>query len=321
MENKQIKISVIVPCYKVEQFLENCVNSILSSTFKDFEIILVDDGSPDKSGELADELAKRDNRIHVIHKQNGGVVKARETGVEAAQGEWITLVDSDDSITPYALEDLYYASIGKDTDLVLGFPVGMKFPQIPEKYGIEEYRTDIISGTRIQAAPWGRLIRKSIIIPFLFDIPRKVRLGDDMIFNIRCAFATDKAPVIVNSYVYDYFTNEESITNTNKRDPEYEQYFHEMRLLSIPVKMKDKYLEAMIYNRFHPVQQWSYASPFSTSWLKSDFVTNLKDDIKRCHYPISLKQRVLISTNFIILRGFLILCFRLAGFLKRRLLA
>ena len=183
METTKIKISVIVPCYKVEQFLENCVNSILSSTFKDFEIILVDDGSPDKSGELADELAKRDSRITVIHKQNGGVVKARETGVEAAQGEWITLVDSDDSITPNALEDLYNASVGKDTDIVLGFPVGMKFPQFPEKYGIEEYRSDIISGTRIQAAPWGRLIRKSIITPFLFDIPRKVRLGDDMILQ------------------------------------------------------------------------------------------------------------------------------------------
>ena len=175
MENKQIKISVIVPCYKVEQYLEKCVNSILSSTFKDFEIILVDDGSPDKSGELADELAKRDHRIRVIHKQNGGVVKARETGVDAAQGEWITLVDSDDSITPNALEDLYNASVDKDSDIILGFPVGMKFPNFPKKYGIEEYRSDIISGSRVQAAPWGRLIRRSIITPFLFDIPRKVR--------------------------------------------------------------------------------------------------------------------------------------------------
>ncbi len=320
MENKQIKISVIVPCYKVEQYLEKCVNSILSSTFKDFEIILVDDGSPDKSGELADELAKRDHRIRVIHKQNGGVVKARETGVDAAQGEWITLVDSDDSITPNALEDLYNASVDKDSDIILGFPVGMKFPNFPKKYGIEEYRSDIISGTRVQAAPWGRLIRRSIITPFLFDIPRKVRLGDDMIFNIRCAFATEKAPIIVNSYVYDYFTNDESITNTNKRDPEYEQYFHEMRLLSIPEKMKNKYMESIIYDRFHPVQQWSYHSPFNTSWLKSEFVLKLKDDIKKCNYPLSLKQRVLISTNTIIIRGVFIFCFRVIDFLKRKVL-
>ena len=141
-----------------------------------------------------------------------------------------------------------------------------------------------------------------------------------MIFNIRCAFATEKAPIIVNSYVYDYFTNDESITNTNKRDPEYEQYFHEMRLLSIPEKMKNKYMESIIYDRFHPVQQWSYHSPFNTSWLKSEFVLKLKDDIKKCNYPLSLKQRVLISTNTIIIRGVFIFCFRVIDFLKRKVL-
>lgn len=310
METTKIKISVIVPCYKVEQFLENCVNSILSSTFKDFEIILVDDGSPDKSGELADELARRDSRITVIHKQNGGVVKARETGVEAAQGEWITLVDSDDSITPNALEDLYNASVGKDTDIVLGFPVGMKFPQFPEKYSIEEYRSDIISGTRIQAAPWGRLIRKSIITPFLFDIPRKVRLGDDMIFNIRCAFATDKAPVIVNSYVYDYFTNDESITNTNKRDPEYEQYFHVMRMKSIPQSEHEKYMDAIISDRFHPIQQWSYHNPFDISWLDSSFAQNIRKDIKGFQFKVSFRQKIMLYQRNKLIRTIIIYCFR-----------
>lgn len=310
METNSVKISVIVPCYKVEQFLENCVNSILSSTFKDFEIILVDDGSPDKSGELADELARRDSRISVIHKQNGGVVKARETGVEAAQGEWITLVDSDDSITSNALEDLYDASVGKDTDIVLGFPVGMKFPQFPEKYGIEEYRSDIISGTRIQAAPWGRLIRKSIITPFLFDIPRKVRLGDDMIFNIRCAFATDKAPVIVNSYVYDYFTNDESITNTNKRDPEYEQYFHVMRMKSIPQSEHEKYMDAIISDRFHPVQQWSYHNPFDISWLDSSFAQNIRKDIKDFQFKVSFRQKIMLYQRNKLIRTIIISCFR-----------
>ena len=310
METTKIKISVIVPCYKVEQFLENCVNSILSSTFKDFEIILVDDGSPDKSGELADELARRDSRITVIHKQNGGVVKARETGVEAAQGEWITLVDSDDSITSNALEDLYNASVGKDTDIVLGFPVGMKFPQFPEKYGIEEYRSDIISGTRIQAAPWGRLIRKSIITPFLFDIPRKVRLGDDMIFNIRCAFATDKAPVIVNSYVYDYFTNDESITNTNKRDPEYEQYFHVMRMKSIPQSEHEKYMDAIISDRFHPIQQWSYHNPFDINWLDSSFAQNIRKDIKDFQFKVSFRQKIMLYQRNKLIRTIIISCFR-----------
>ena len=82
--NYSVKISVIVPCYKVERYLEKCVDSILSSSFKDYEIILVDDGSPDTTGKLADELAQRNDCIKVIHQQNGGVVKAREAGVKAA---------------------------------------------------------------------------------------------------------------------------------------------------------------------------------------------------------------------------------------------
>ena len=317
MDKNQVVISVIVPCYKVEQFLEKCVNSILSSSFKDFEVILVDDGSPDRSGELADDLAKRDDRIRVIHKQNGGVVKARETGVEAAQGEWITLVDSDDSITPNALEDLYQASVGKDTDIVIGFPLGMKFPVIPDNYDIEQYRSDIISGTRIQAAPWGRLIRRSIITPFLFDIPRKVRLGDDMIFNIRCAFATEKNPVVVNTYVYDYYTNDASITRTNKRDPEYEQYFHEMRLLSIPKAEQNKYINSIISDRFHPVTWWSFHNPLDTKWMDSEFIDVLRKDIKDNHYALSFKNRIILNCNNKLVRLFVIPCLRFYEFVKK----
>lgn len=318
MDNNEVKISVIVPCYKVEQFLEKCVKSILNSSFMDFEVILVDDGSPDKSGEIADKLSEQDYRIRVIHKQNGGVVKARETGVEAAQGEWITFVDSDDSITPNALEDLYNASIGKDTDIVIGFPLGKKFPVIPDNYDIEQYRSDIISGTRIQAAPWGRLIRRSIITPFLFDIPRKVRLGDDMIFNIRCAFATEKPPIIVKAYVYDYFTNDASITRTNKRDPEYEQYFHEMRLSSIPTNEHKKYMASIIRDRFHPIQQWSYHNPFDKSWMDSDFAQTVRNDLDRYNYHPSFKQIVMLNCRNSLLRAVVILNYRVCDYIIRR---
>lgn len=319
MDNSEVKISVIVPCYKVEQFLEKCVNSILNSSFMDFEVILVDDGSPDKSGEIADKLAEQDYRIRVIHKQNGGVVKARETGVEAALGEWITLVDSDDSITPNALEDLYNASVGRDTDIVLGFPLGMKFPDVPDNYNIEQYRYDIISGTRVQAAPWGRLIRRSIITPFLFDIPRKVRLGDDMIFNIRCAFATEKAPIIVKAYVYDYFTNDESITRTNKRDPEYEQYYHEIRLLSIPKSEQGKYMNAIISDRLHPVKWWSFHNPSDTTWMNSKFIDNLRSDIAKSSFNLSIRNRIFLNQKDKTVRLLCIHCIRLLDFIKRRI--
>lgn len=91
------KVSVIVPVYNVEKLLQRCIDSILAQTFTDFELLLIDDGSKDKSGEICDEYAAKDSRIRVFHKQNGGVSTARNLGIDKAQGEWIYFVDSDDS--------------------------------------------------------------------------------------------------------------------------------------------------------------------------------------------------------------------------------
>ena len=93
-------LSIIVPVYKVENYLQKCIDSILAQTFTDFELILVDDGSPDNCPALCDAAAKKDSRVRVIHKQNGGVSTARNAGLDAAQGNWIAFVDSDDTAAP-----------------------------------------------------------------------------------------------------------------------------------------------------------------------------------------------------------------------------
>lgn len=107
------KISIIVPVYKVERFLGRCVDSILSQTFSDFELILVDDGSPDNCGILCDAYAAQDSRIRVIHQENGGLSAARNAGIDAVMAEgdsqWLTFVDSDDWVHPKFLETLYDA--------------------------------------------------------------------------------------------------------------------------------------------------------------------------------------------------------------------
>ncbi|OUQ56652.1 hypothetical protein B5E58_10530, partial [Tyzzerella sp. An114] len=99
MENK--KISVIVPIYNVEKYLNRCVDSIINQTYKNLEIILVDDGSPDNCGKICDEYAKKDNRIKVVHKENGGVSSARNVGLNIATGDYIGFVDGDDWIDLY----------------------------------------------------------------------------------------------------------------------------------------------------------------------------------------------------------------------------
>ena len=101
------KISVIVPVYNVEKFIKRCLDSIINQTMRDLEIILVNDGSTDNSGKICDEYAQLDNRITVIHKENGGLSSARNTGLDVATGEWIAFVDSDDYIEKNMYEVLY----------------------------------------------------------------------------------------------------------------------------------------------------------------------------------------------------------------------
>ena len=117
MINDTELISVIVPVYKAEKHLEKCVESIINQTYTNLEIILVNDGSPDNSGKLCDELIKKDSRIKVIHKENGGPSSARNLGIKNASGKYVAFIDSDDYIKFDMYEILYKKLKGNDADL------------------------------------------------------------------------------------------------------------------------------------------------------------------------------------------------------------
>ena len=112
-------ISVIVPVYNVEKYLKKCIQSIINQTYKNLEIILVDDGSSDNSGKICDEFAQKDNRIKVIHKTNGGLSDARNAGLDVMSGEWVSFVDSDDFVSPYYIENLHYLVNKYDVDMAI----------------------------------------------------------------------------------------------------------------------------------------------------------------------------------------------------------
>lgn len=112
-------ISVIVPVYKAESYLRRCVDSLLAQTFTDFEILLIDDGSPDRSGQICDEYALQDERVRVIHKLNGGVASARQCGLDNAQGEYIIHADPDDWVESTMLEELYATAKKENADMVI----------------------------------------------------------------------------------------------------------------------------------------------------------------------------------------------------------
>ena len=211
-------VSIIVPVYKAEKWLHRCIDSILAQTMPDFELLLIDDGSPDGSGQICDEYAICDMRIHVFHKKTrgGGVSRARNLGLEHAKGEWISFVDADDWIEPDYLAGL---TEHLDADMILGgvrFTSGEIYNTYSEFYD-ESFIGDCIckyNGNSILKSPWGNLLRRSIIIKngLCFDL--SVRYGEDTLFNKQ--YLLECKSIRVTSTLNYNFRAEEGITYLEK---------------------------------------------------------------------------------------------------------
>lgn len=210
------EISIIVPVYKVEKYLEKCVDSILAQTFTDFELILVDDGSPDNSGAICDEYAKRDARVKVVHKENGGLSSARNAGIEVAQGKYLGFIDSDDYIADDMYEILYNNIIREDADLsICGiFHVydGKKPVEKPNKYMIlnrDEATVLIFHGNQISDHAVNKLYKKSIFSEVRY--PEGMYHEDS--FTIVGILDECKKIVIDTRQKYYYYHRDDSITS------------------------------------------------------------------------------------------------------------
>ena len=210
------EISIIVPVYKVEKYLEKCVDSILNQTFKDFELILVDDGSPDNCPKLCDEYAEKDNRVKVIHKENGGLSDARNCGIEAAEGKYIGLIDSDDYIAPDMYESLYNNLINNDADIsVCGLYDCYKDKIIPQsiKKGFYEFNSTealgyLLSGEGIGLFAVNKLYKKNIFSTVKYP---ENRLYEDAAVIVDILMNANKI-VIDTTPKYYYLHRENSIT-------------------------------------------------------------------------------------------------------------
>lgn len=150
-------ICVIVPVYKVEPYLHRCVDSILTQTFSDLELILIDDGSPDRCGEICDEYAKKDNRVHVIHQENRGLSAARNAGLDwtfaNSDSQWISFIDSDDWVHPYFLEYLYKAVQECDVDISACELIRVKSYQ---SFSKEVFHAEIMDWEQFYVSGWAK---------------------------------------------------------------------------------------------------------------------------------------------------------------------
>ena len=211
------KVSIIVPVYKVEPYIHRCIDSILAQTFTDFELILVDDGSPDRCGEICDEYAAKDKRIVVIHQENGGLSAARNAGIDWAfansDSQWLTFIDSDDWVHPEYLQRLYSAAADNDVLVsISGYvetngdePIVLKEQMIPQIWTSEsfyvEHRVDAIIAC-------AKLYNKECFKTIRYPVGK---LHEDEYVTYRILFA-EKQTAVIPAQMYFYYINKEGIT-------------------------------------------------------------------------------------------------------------
>lgn len=215
------KISIIIPIYNVEKYLPTCVESILQQTYKNLEVILVDDGSPDRCPVICDELAQKDDRIRVIHQKNKGLSGARNTGIDNAQGDYLIFVDSDDTVEQTLVEELYiYAEKWNCAIVACGRNYIFEDGQIVCKiahdeskvYGFEEAMQEMNSFRLFDMSAWAKIYRKELFEDIRFP---EGKLSEDYYIMYKLF---DKAQTIgyVAKPLYNYLQRQSSISRNKK---------------------------------------------------------------------------------------------------------
>lgn len=253
-------VSIIVPIYKVENYLDKCISSIINQTYERIQIILVDDGSPDSSPAICDKYAHMDARVQVIHKSNGGVVSARKAGCEAATGTYIGFVDGDDWIEPEMIENLYELMIHDNADTVLAGAIEdvegeCHFQSNKIKEGVyktEEERTYLYSNMICCESYFGmgilpyfhnKLFHRDVLLSQMKAMDDEIRVGDDVAV-IFPALLQAKCIVIQNQFHYHYCLRRSSMMFASI--DEESEYLNAIRLhkymqSQIGIKMLNEY--------------------------------------------------------------------------------
>lgn len=223
------QISVIVPVYNTEKYLHRCIDSILAQTYTDFELLLINDGSTDESGEICDEYAKKDSRIVVIHKVNEGVSIARNTGIKRSSSKYMTFIDSDDYISTNYLLNLIEIHEKLNAELTISSFVkrnqGIDKPHYIDHNGVVDVENlATILNNNIITVPFAKIFNSDIIKTNCIIFPHGISRGEDTIFVLEYLLHIDKI-VVLPEYNYVYITTENSLmTKLNSVSSEFSCY-------------------------------------------------------------------------------------------------
>lgn len=220
------KVSIIIPVYKVESYLDKCVKTAVQQTYPNIEVLLIDDGSPDDCGKMCDDWAKKDSRIVVIHQENGGLADARNTGIEAATGEYLVFVDSDDYIAPDMVQKLYDALKTNDAEMsICNFlHVDERGLPVPELEHVRPITDEVISGLEVlekmhvqtkerwfgwyYSMAWNKLYKRDLFTEIRYP---KGKLCED-VFIAHKLFGICSKVACISDVCYYYVRREGSIT-------------------------------------------------------------------------------------------------------------
>lgn len=225
MAKQEDLISIIVPVYNMEQYLERCINSIWQQTYTNLEIILVDDGSTDRSPQMCDDYAGKDSRIKVVHKQNGGLSDARNAGLAVASGDYIGYVDSDDWIEPDMYERMYGACVEHDAQVAV-----CRYAQVYKDHVIQGGNDQVTAFEReellriyigghddyiIYNSVWSKLFARELVEGVMFP---KGRNSEDIMYTTKAFCKADRG-VYVDTCLYDYVLDRDgSIMNVGRAE-------------------------------------------------------------------------------------------------------
>lgn len=229
------KVSIIVAIWNTEQYLACCIDSILNQTFRDIELILVDDGSSDGSAILCDKYEQLDKRVHVIHQKNSGQTVARQNGLRIANGEYVLIFDSDDWLELDALEVVVNAAVKNDADIVtfngyFNYANHQSQVRQPVKSGVYDkeglinniYPTMIFSGRffyfGIFASMWNKLFRRELITSNIMSIDTRVKVFEDGLATFPAFLDAQRVCVLGDEFLYHYRDNMPSITRSYIKD-------------------------------------------------------------------------------------------------------
>ena len=234
MSQNPITVSVVVPVYKVERYLERCVNSLVNQTLDSMEIILVDDGSPDQCPKMCDLFAEKYNQIRVVHKKNGGLSSARNAGIEIAKGKYIGFVDSDDDVELDMYEKMYKVAEREMVDMVMAdyMRINSDSARFLKTLNIDGGKYDrdkikkvfypkLIMGENIDYGPllsvWHCIYRRNFLEQIGLKFDEEVRWSEDNIFSAILGYNLQSFYYLKNEGLYHYYQNPGTITTSYKQ--------------------------------------------------------------------------------------------------------